>query len=391
MARCSFDTGVSAYASVPSGASTGTMEAIELRDHDPTRYNGNGCKKAVKAINSIIHPEIRGKRFRSQKELDHFLIALDSTENKSHLGANSILAVSLAYAKATAKSTSKPLYRHFATESGIAPAIPRPMINLFSGGKHAGNQTSIQDLQLVLPENTSISQVLKTLYDIYYTAAARMNTKHGLRLLRADEGGLAPPFKSSEEMFIEAMAAIEEAGYKPGTDVFFTVDVAATHFYSGSHYIMDGEQLTSTDLVNLLGDWSDKYPIISIEDGLAEDDWHSWSSLAKNIGQQSMVLGDDLLCTNPLLIRKAIAEKAANSLLLKVNQIGTLTEAFEAYKFAKSAGWKVVVSARSGETEDDWLADLAVGWAGDFIKVGSITQSDRLAKYNRLLVIEAEL
>ena len=391
LARCTLDSGVSAQASVPSGASTGSMEALELRDHDSARFAGNGCLKAVEAINTSIHSRLTGKQFSSQQELDHYLIELDGTENKSKLGANSILAVSLAYSKVSAKSSEKSLYKHLADEAGMEPSLPRPMVNLFSGGKHGGNQTSIQDLQLLLPENTPICRGLEILYDIYYTAARRMKSRHGLRLLRADEGGLAPPFRDSEDMFIEAVASVEAAGYRPGVDIFFTVDVAASHFYDGSHYLLDGNKLETAELVDILGKWSEKYPIASIEDGLAENDWQGWSKLMKLIGQQTMVLGDDLLCTNPSLIGKAVEQQAANSLLLKVNQIGTLTEAFDAYQLARSEGWKVVVSARSGETEDNWLTDLAVGWAGDFIKIGSITQSDRLSKYNRLLLIESEL
>ncbi|GJM29489.1 MAG: enolase [Cyclobacteriaceae bacterium] len=390
MVRCTLNSGASAYASVPSGASTGSMEAHELRDHDLSRFGGNGCLKVVDAINTVINSQLKGKSFNSQQDLDQCLIKLDGTSNKSELGANSILAVSLAYAKAASKSAGKPLFKHLSDESGLEPSIPRPMINLFSGGKHGGKQTSIQDLQLLLPENTSIQSNLKVFYDIYYSAAARMKRNHGLRLLRADEGGLAPPFKNSEAMFQEAVAVVEEAGYIPGKDIFFAVDVAATHFYDGTSYLLDGNKLESEEVINLLSAWREKYPIVSIEDGLAENDWPGWGKLMDKIGQQTMVLGDDLLCTNPSLIRKAIQEQAANSLLLKVNQIGTLTEAFKAYKLAKSQGWSVVFSARSGETEDNWLADLAVGWGGDYIKIGSITQSDRLSKYNRLLVIESE-
>ena len=231
---------------------------------------------------------------------------------------------------------------------------------------------------------------MKVLYDVYHTAAQRMNDHHGMRLLRADEGGLAPPFNRSEDMFVEAIASIEQAGYLPGKDVFLTVDVAASHFYDGNIYHMDGEELKTGDLINLLSDWCKKYPIVSIEDGLDENDWQGWSLLMQETADQTMILGDDLLCTNPLLIQRAIHEKAANSLLLKVNQIGTLTEAFEAFQLARTENWNVVASARSGETEDSWLADIATAWAADYIKIGSITQSDRLAKYNRLLIIESQ-
>jgi len=390
MVRCTLENGISAEASVPSGASTGSMEALELRDQNASRFNGNGCLKAVQMINDTIGPSLQGRKFNTQSDLDQSLLTLDGTSDKSNLGANSMLAVSLAYAKVTALSAGKPLHKHFSDESGITPSLPRPMINLFSGGIHGGNQTSVQDLQLLMPGTNSVQRSLEIFYDVYYTAATRMKKNHGLRLLRADEGGLAPPFKSSEEMFQEALLCIEEAGYVPGQDCCFTVDVAATHFYQNGRYLLDSQPIEAEQMVELLASWCDKYPLVSIEDGLAESDWPAWKKLTQRIGQQTMVLGDDLLCTNPKLIQKAITEQAANSLLLKVNQIGTLSEAFEAYRLAKADNWKVVISTRSGETEDNWLADLAVGWAGDFIKIGSITQSDRLAKYNRLLVIEFE-
>lgn len=390
LAHCTLYTGESACASVPSGASTGTGEALELRDHDSTRFGGYGCLKAVEKINKVICPSIRGQQFATQKELDHWLIQLDGTENKTRLGANSLLAVSLSFAKVNAKSRRRELFQHLSETAGITAAIPSPMVNLFSGGKHGGNQTAIQDLQLLLPKKLSVKEGLKVLYDVFHTAAQRMNDHHGMRLLRADEGGLAPPFNSSEDMFVEAIASIEQAGYIPGKDIFLTVDVAASHFYDGNLYHIDGKELETGDLINLLSDWCKKYPIVSIEDGLDENDWQGWSLLMQEIGHQTMILGDDLLCTNPFLIQRAIHEKAANSLLLKVNQIGTLTEAFEAFKLARTENWKVVASARSGETEDSWLADLATAWAADYIKIGSITQSDRLAKYNRLLIIEAQ-
>ena len=262
------------------------------------------------------------------------------------------------------------------------------MINLFSGGKHAGLQVAIQDVQIVVPGATSIRETLQVVSDVFRAAAKRMSEKYGLRLLTADEGGLAPPFASSRAMFVEAVRAIEAAGYLPGDEVALTVDVAASHFYRDGRYHIDGQMVNSSDMVKMVESWCQDFPIVSVEDGCDQDDWHGWRSLFRQREQTVMILGDDLLCTNPQRIQHAINESAANSLLLKVNQIGTLTEAAEALRLATDAGWQVVVSARSGETEDDWLADLATGWAGDYIKVGSITQSERLAKYNRLLYLE---
>ena len=262
------------------------------------------------------------------------------------------------------------------------------MINLFSGGKHAGQQTAIQDVQIVVPAATNIRETLEIMSDVFRAATQRAADTFGMRLLTADEGGLAPPFDSSRDMFVEAIAAIEAAGYTPGEDVALTVDVAASHFCYDGIYHIDGESLNRAEMVQRIADWCRVFPIISVEDCMDEADWLGWSAMSELLGGKVMILGDDLLCTNPARIRHAVEQKAADSLLLKVNQIGTLTEALEAMRLARDAGWQIVVSARSGETEDDWLADLATGWAGDYIKVGSITQSERLAKYNRLLFLE---
>jgi enolase len=388
LVRCTLKGGTTAAASVPSGASTGSAEALELRDGDPHRFNGLGCLTAVSRVNQDIHHALTGKSFDTQSELDAFLIGLDGTPNKSHLGANAILGVSLAFCRAQAAETGRDLFDHFAAITGSAPRLPRLMINLISGGKHGGQQTAIQDVQLVIPNAPTIRRTLEVMSDVFNAAAARFKIKYGMRLLTADEGGLAPPLKSSTDMFAEAVAAIEAAGYRPGEDVFLTVDVAASHFYDNGVYHIDGEQLDGNGMISLIESWCSRYPILSVEDGLSESDWEGWQHLAARIGRRVMVLGDDLLCTNPGRIQQAVNTHAADSLLLKVNQIGTLTEAAHAHHLARAAGWRVVVSARSGETEDHWLADLAVGWAGDYIKVGSITQSERLAKYNRLLVLE---
>ena len=388
LVECRLSDGSIGQASVPSGASTGSNEALELRDGDPNRYNGLGCLKAATNVNEEFNAAISGRGFATQADLDQNLIDMDGTPNKSRLGANAILGVSLAFCRAQANQAGSPLYRHLAQLAGTAPRLPRPMINLFSGGAHAGGQIALQDVQIVVPQARSIRRILEVTSDVFRAAAALTSARYGMRLLTADEGGLAPPFESSRAMLGAAVEAIESAGYQPGRDVALTVDVAATQFYSEAGYQIDGDLLDRWSMLDLIEDWCDAFPIVSVEDGLHEADWTGWQRLYERLHGRVMLLGDDLLCTNPARIQRAIRDKAADSLLLKVNQIGTLTEALEACNLARQAGWKVVVSARSGETEDDWLADLAVGWAGDYIKVGSITQSERLAKYNRLLYLE---
>ena len=387
-ATCKLESGVVAQASVPSGASTGSAEALELRDGDPHRYSGLGCLNAVAAVNGPINNDLRGRSFDTQQELDAALLALDGTPNKANLGANALLAVSLAFARAQAAESGEPLFRHFAGMIGASPLLPRPTINLFSGGKHAGAQVPIQDVLLVPVSAATMDEALVVTAAVYRAAAQLTMENYGMRLLTADEGGLAPPFPDVDTMLGDALQAIENAGYAPGDDVALAIDVAASHFYENGRYLLDGKQLHSTEMINVLDKWLARYPIISLEDGLAEDDWHYWPQLCQAAKGRAITLGDDLLCTNPARIQRAIETGAADALLLKVNQIGTLSEAADAYDLARSANWEIVVSARSGETEDDWLADLAVGWAGDYIKIGSITQSERLAKYNRLLEIE---
>jgi enolase len=390
-ATCVLASGAQGVVSVPSGASTGTAEALELRDGDPGRYHGLGCRKAIENVRTTLHNALRGRLFERQRDLDQTLVALDGTSNKSNLGANAVLAVSLAFGRASAAERGIPLYRYFA-ELIIQPVatLPVPMINLFSGGKHAGAQVAVQDVQVMPVSARTVDEALAMTYSIFQAAADLTYREMGMRVLTADEGGLAPPFPSSEAMIETAVRSIEAAQLTPGRDAVLTVDVAASHFYREGRYHLENETLDGRAMIECLTMWLDRYPVVSIEDGLAEEDWDHWRIFCNNVGQRSMVMGDDLLCTNPGRIQKAITLKAANALLLKVNQIGTLTEAAEAYTLAKTAGWQVTVSARSGETEDHWLADLAVGWSGDYIKVGSITQSERLAKYNRLLAIEAE-
>jgi enolase len=390
-ATCEFTDSVRATASIPSGASTGKAEALELRDGDKARYLGRGCRKAVSNINHAVASAVRGKDFERQENLDKLMVELDGTENKSRLGANALLAVSIAFARAQALQLKRPLYQHFAAILGRpAATLPRMTINLFSGGKHAGGQVDIQDVLVVPMSAKTIDEGLAMTYAVYQAAAAIGLQRYNMRALTADEGGLAPPFTCAQAMLDDAVSAIEAAGLKPGTDVKIAVDVASSHFYEGGRYKLDGDNLDGNGMIERLAGWVKHYPIISVEDGLSEEDWPHWPQLRKAIGDRVLVLGDDLLCTNPARIKRAIETKSASALLLKVNQIGTLTEAAVACRLAQDAKWAVTISARSGETEDNWLADLAVGWSGNQIKVGSIAHSERLAKYNRLLEIEAE-
>ena len=390
-ATCRLASGAAASASVPSGKSTGAAEAHELRDGESKRYGGQGCRKAVASVNGPIAQALVGKPLESQAALDAAMVRLDGTPNKSRVGANATLAASIAAARAEAVERAVPLYQQFAEIAGrAADSLPRMTINLFSGGKHGGGQMPIQDVLVVPASAVSVDEGLAMVYAVYQAAADLGSKKYNTRPLTADEGGLAPPFPSVETAFEDAVAAIRAAGLEPGRDVALAVDVASSHFYRDGKYHLSGEALDASGMVDRLAAWVRDFPIVSVEDGLAEDDWEHWPALRERLAGKALVLGDDLLCTNPSRIRRAVETRSADALLLKVNQIGTLTEAAEALRLARAAGWRVTVSARSGETEDDWLADLAVGWGGDQIKVGSITQSERLAKYNRLLEIEAE-
>ena len=390
-ATCGLSSGAIASVSVPSGASTGQAESCELRDGDPKRYRGLGCLHAVSNVNGEIAAAMVGGTFENQAAFDQTLLRLDGTPDKARLGSNAVLAVSLAFARARAREGNVPLHIYLATLSDQEhKALPRLTINLLSGGKHAGRQVAIQDVLMVPVSSTSIDESLVMAYDVYQSAAALVERRYGMRLLTADEGGLAPPCESAEAMIQTAVEAIESAGYRPGAEVALAIDVAASHFYSGGRYDLDGQALSSEEMIVRVHDWVGRFPLVSVEDALAEDDWEHWPKLRGAIERKVRVVGDDLLCTNPARIRRAIDTKSCNTLLLKVNQIGTLSEALTALRVAREAGWQVTASARSGETEDNWLADLAVGWSADQIKVGSITQSERLAKYNRLLAIEQE-
>jgi len=390
-ATCRLAGGATASASVPAGASTGTAEARELRDGDPGRYRGLGCRKAVAQVEGEIQRALGGAAFGDQETLDRALIELDGTPDKSRLGANAVLAVSVAFARACAQESGLPLYEYFAGMRGAGPGrLPRLTINLFSGGVHAGRQVAIQDVLMAPARAATIDEALAMAYDVYQAAAELVLKRYRMRLLTADEGGLAPPCDSAEELIETAVIAIKAAGCRPGVDVVLALDVAASHFYKNGHYHLDGATLDSAGMIERLVRWVDRYPIVSVEDGLAEDDWEWWPTLRRALERRALVLGDDLLCTNPQRIRRAIDLQACNALLLKPNQIGTLTEAAAADRLARDAGWQVSISVRSGETEDDWTADLAAGWRGDQFKAGSIAQSERLAKYNRLLAIERE-
>jgi enolase len=381
--------GTIATVSIPSGASTGKAEAKELRD-GLKAYRGLGCRKAVASVCGPIAQAVVNREFLNQEELDLTLNALDGTPDKSRLGANAILATSLAFARATAIHQGVELYHYFATllPDGT-PTLPRLSVNLFSGGKHAFGRVAIQDVLIVPSPGWSVATSLAVIYDVYQTAAEIIGKRYNATALTADEGGLAPPFQTSIEMLETAAESIESAGYKLGSELCLALDVAASHFVQeDGSYRLDDRNFSAENLIDLLVLWRERWPLVSIEDGLSEDDWDHWPVLRKRLGEETLTLADDLTCTNPERTRRAIQLGAANALLLKVNQIGTITEAKNAYLLAREAGWKVAVSARSGETEDNWLADLCVGWSGDFIKVGSITQSERLAKYNRLLMIE---
>ena len=390
LATCTLGSGATGAASVPSGASTGRAEAHELRDGDVDRYGGLGCRLAVANVNGEIRTALVGSQFEHHATLDRALIELDGMPDKSRLGANAILATSLAVARACAAGDGIPLYRHLATlvdSDAEALQLPRPTVNLFSGGKHAGGQMPLQDVLVTPMAAGTVDEAMAMISAVVRAAVRRCAERYGMRALVADEGGLAPEFARVEDAFEDAVAAIEMAGLVPGRDVALCIDVASSHFHADGAYAIDGRQLTSGQMIDVIDSWVGRYPIVSVEDGLHEDDWEHWPLLVERIGRRALVLGDDFLTTNPTRIRGAIEAGAATALLLKVNQIGTLTEAAEAMRLAREAGMAVVVSARSGETEDDWLADLAVGWGGDQLKVGSVTRSERLAKWNRILTI----
>lgn len=384
------DDGSFGRAAVPSGASTGAHEAVELRDGDKSRYLGKGVEKAIEAVNGEISDTILGLHAEDQKIIDNILIDLDGTENKGRLGANAILGVSLAVAKAAALSSGLSLYRYVG--GSFAHQMPVPMMNIINGGAHGDNAVDIQEFMVMPVGASSCKEAIRMGSEIFHNLkknlkAAGHNTNVG------DEGGFAPALSSTNEALDFIMKSIESAGYKAGDDVVLALDVASTEFFEGGKYNLKGEgrTLSSDEMVEFYANLVKQYPIISIEDGMAEDDWEGWTALTASLGNKIQLVGDDLFVTNPVRLARGIQEKAANGLLVKVNQIGTLTETLEAIEMAHKAGFNCVMSHRSGETEDSTIADLAVATNCGQIKTGSLSRSDRLAKYNQLIRIEEEL
>ena len=384
------ESGVMGRASVPSGASTGSREAIELRDGDKSRYFGKGVLKACEYINTEISEAIMGLDANEQAFLDRTLIDLDGTDNKARLGANATLAVSMAVAKAAAEESGLPLYRYFGGSGAMQ--MPVPMMNVINGGAHANNNLDLQEFMIVPVGAPSFREALRWGAEVFHTLKKILNDK-GLPTSVGDEGGFAPSVENHEAAIKLILQAIEEAGYEPGTQIALALDCAASEFYKDGKYHLEGEGLTlsSADFTHLLATWCDKYPIISIEDGMAENDWEGWATLTAALGKKVQLVGDDLFVTNTKILREGIDKGIANSILIKINQIGTLTETFAAIEMAKRAGYTAVISHRSGETEDSTIADIAVGTNSLQIKTGSMSRSDRMAKYNQLLRIEEDL
>ena len=393
-AEIGLSSGVTALASVPSGASTGSHEALELRDSDPSRFNGGGVLKAVANVNNTIGPWLKGRSPMDQESIDVGLNELDGTDDKSNLGANAVLAVSLAVAKAAAR-VSNPggsLWKYLA--DGKPVSLPVPMFNILNGGKHASNSADIQEFMVMPVGMDTFSDALRAGAEIYQSLKSLLNAEgHSTNV--GDEGGFAPSLPSNRDALEIVLKATEKAGYTPGKDVYIALDVAASELFRGSDgmYVLEreGTTLSAGDIVKLYQGWVNEFPIISIEDGLSEDDWAGWTRLNRLLGASVQVLGDDLLVTNITRIKKSINENSSNAVLLKPNQIGSLSETSAAFKMAKDAGWGAVMSHRSGETEDTTIADLAVAWDVRQIKTGAPARSERVAKYNRLLRIETEL
>ena len=380
-------------AAVPSGASTGSHEALELRDGDKKHYGGKGVLKAVGNVNTILAKALKGKEF-DQEALDEAMIALDGTETKSKLGANAILGVSLAFAHATAKSQKMSLYKYFAKigKTGKAMTLPLPMFNVLNGGQHASNSTDVQEFMIFPVSAKTFAQALQMGAETVQSLKKILKNK-GLSTTVGDEGGFAPTLTSNAAALEVILEAVQAAGYKPGKDICLGIDAAASEFYKDGIYKLtrDGKDYNNAEMVNFYGEWIGKYPIVSIEDGLAEDDWNGWISLTKKFGKKIQVVGDDLFVTNVKRLQEGIEKKAANSILIKVNQIGTVTETIRAIKLANKNKMTTIMSHRSGETEDVTIAHLAVGLGCGQIKTGSVNRTDRICKYNELLRIEEEL
>jgi enolase len=382
------DSGVMAKAGVPSGASTGEREAIELRDGDKKRYGGKGVLKAVANIDDLISGEVLGMESLQQANIDKVMLKLDGTHNKAKLGANAILAVSMAVARASAVELDMPLYRYLGGVNAFT--LPVPMSNILNGGAHADNNVDIQEFMVMPLGAKTFRQALQMNAEVFHALKAILH-KRGLATSVGDEGGFAPNLESNEEALIVIVEAIKAAGYKPGKDMYIAIDAAASSFFEKGKYVFEGKKITSDALIKYYEGIVKKYPICSIEDGLAENDWDGWKKLTAKLGDKIQIVGDDLLVTNPELIKRGIMEKAANSVLIKLNQIGSVTETIEAINTAHKAGWTSVVSHRSGETGDTFIADLAVAMNTGQIKTGSISRSERVDKYNQLLRIEEEL
>jgi len=384
------ESGVMGRAAVPSGASTGSREAVELRDGDRGRYLGKGVLKAVENINTEISEAVMGLEANEQAFLDRTLIELDGTENKARLGANALLAVSMAVAKAAAEEAGLPLYRYFGG-SGLM-SMPVPMMNVINGGAHANNSLDLQEFMIVPVGAASFSDAVRYGAEVFH-ALKKLIDANGMSTAVGDEGGFAPSVASHEAAIQLILQAIDAAGYTAGSQIAIALDCAASEFYRDGLYRLEGEglSLTAEDWTHMLATWCDKYPIISIEDGMAENDWDGWATLTERLGSRVQLVGDDLFVTNTAILREGIRKRIANSILIKVNQIGTLTETFAAIEMAKCAGYTSVISHRSGETEDATIADIAVGTNAMQIKTGSMSRSDRIAKYNQLLRIEEDL
>ncbi len=385
------DNGITASASCPSGASTGEHEAVELRDGGRTRYNGKGVLKAVANVNELIAPLLIGMDAANQTEIDRLMIKLDGTANKSRLGANAILGVSMAVAHAAALGSGLPLYSYLGGPG--ARRLPVPMMNILNGGKHADNSVDFQEFMIMPFGADSFSEALRCGVETFHALKKILRDK-GYSTAVGDEGGFAPSLKSNEEACEVIIAAIESAGYKPGKDIAIALDPAASSFFENGIYKVAKSGVgdkTTTDMIRLYGSWIDRYPIISIEDGLAENDWEGFRDQTASQGNRIQIVGDDIFVTNTKYIARGIHEKTANAALIKLNQIGTVTETIEAIELCRKAGWGFVISHRSGETEDTFIADFAVAMGGGQIKTGSASRSERIAKYNRLLEIDSEL
>ncbi|TAM45030.1 MAG: phosphopyruvate hydratase [Gammaproteobacteria bacterium] len=386
-------SGAQGRAAVPSGASTGSREALELRDGDPKRYDGKGVRKAVAHVNGEIRQALLDKDARDQAGLDRAMIALDGTPTKSRLGANAILAVSLATARAAAAAGHQPLYRYLNGLAGNVPMqLPVPMMNIVNGGAHADNNIDFQEFMILPVGAASFAEALRAGAEVFH---ALKKVLHGMKLSTTvgDEGGFAPNLKSNEEALQVILQGIEKAGYRPGSDVALGIDAASSEFNKNGKYELESEKtsLTAEQFIDKLAGWTSKYPIVTIEDGCGENDWAGWELMTRKLGKKIQLVGDDLFVTNAAILGQGIEKGIANSILIKVNQIGTLTETLEAIALARKSGYTAVISHRSGETEDSFIADLAVGTGTGQIKTGSLSRSDRVAKYNQLLRIEEEL